>query len=189
MIADEIVVVSGLPRSGTSMMMSMLSAGGIAPLKDELRQADEDNPRGYWEDDRVKRLRDDSSWMGEARGKVVKVVSALLPYLPSQFQYRVIFMERALPEILASQNKMLERSGRQPAATDDKMTVFYSQHLDKIRGWLATQANVTTQFLSFSEVVRDPRQAADDVATFLTQPLDIAQMVSVVDAALYRKRA
>lgn len=186
---EAIVVVSGLPRSGTSMMMSMLAAGGLAPLKDELRQADDDNPRGYWEDDRVKRLREDNSWMGEACGKVVKVISVLLPHLPSQYQYRIIFMERALPEILASQRKMLENSGQQSAAPDDKMSVFYSQHLEKIRGWLTAQANIDVEFLSFSEAVRAPQKAAEDIAVFLDRPLDIANMVSVVDAALYRKRS
>lgn len=188
MIDDEIVVVSGLPRSGTSMMMSMLAAGGLQPLKDELRQADEDNPRGYWEDDRVKRLRDDCSWMGEAQGKVVKVISVLLSHLPSSYRYRVVFMERALPEILASQQKMLERRGQKAAAPDDKMTDFYSQHLAKTKGWLANQANIEAHFLSFSDVVRDPQQAAEDITVFLNRPLDITPMVSVVDAALYRKR-
>jgi len=189
MIADEIAVVSGLPRSGTSMMMSMLAAGGLQPLKDELRQADEDNPRGYWEDDRVKRLREDSSWMGEARGKVIKVISVLLPNLPRQFQYRLVFMERALPEILASQCKMLERRGQQPAAPDDKMIEFYSQHLAKTKGWLAEQSNIEARFLPFSEVVSNPRPVAEDIAVFLNRPLDIAGMVSVVDAALYRERS
>lgn len=188
MMDEEIIVVSGLPRSGTSMMMSMLDAGGLTPLKDERRQADEDNPRGYWEDDRVKRLREDNSWVGEACGQVVKVISVLLPHLPSQFRYRVIFMERALPEILASQRKMLERSGQQPAAPDDKMSSFYSLHLGKIRGWLTSQTNIEAQFFSFSEVVRNPQQAAEDIAAFLKRPLDITNMVSVVDAALYRKR-
>ena len=113
---DEfITVVSGLPRSGTSMMMKMLEAGGIPPVTDELRTADEDNPKGYYEFERVKAMdQGDTSWVVGARGKVVKVISALLKHLPPGEQYRVVFVRRNMPEILASQRKMLIHRGEDP---------------------------------------------------------------------------
>ncbi|HNY87520.1 MAG TPA: hypothetical protein PKN23_13545, partial [Candidatus Hydrogenedentes bacterium] len=113
----EIVVVSGLPRSGTSMMMRMLAAGGMPLFTDGVRAADSDNPLGYFEHEAVKRLREDASWVPGAAGKAVKVVSALLPALPEGFQYRVILMRRPLEEVLASQRRMFGRRGA-PAADD-----------------------------------------------------------------------
>jgi hypothetical protein len=111
-LAERIVVVSGLPRSGTSMMMKMLEAGGIPVLTDYEREADEDNPKGYFEFERVKNLKDgDDAWLPQAKGKVVKVIAALLTDLPSSYEYEVIFMRRAMPEILASQRQMLIRRG------------------------------------------------------------------------------
>ena len=112
---EPIVVVSGLPRSGTSMMMKMLEAGGIPPVTDELRTADDDNPKGYYEFERVKQMdKGDTAWVADAQGKVVKVISALLKHLPSSHNYQVIFLRRHMSEILASQRKMLIRRGEDP---------------------------------------------------------------------------
>src|SRR5687767_1046860 len=123
---DTITVVSGLPRSGTSMMMRMLEAGGIPVLIDNVRQPDEDNPAGYYEFEQVKQVRDNTQWLPSARGKTVKMVYRLLYDLPSQFDYRVIFMRRNLDEVLASQQKMLERKGKAGgAATDEEMARLY----------------------------------------------------------------
>src|SRR5687768_8758894 len=109
-----IVVVSGLPRSGTSMAMKMLEAGGLSVVTDGLRTPDEDNPKGYYEDERVKRLHKepDKTWLHEARGKVVKIISFLLKSLPPDHNYKVVLMQRNLREIVASQNKMLARLGK-----------------------------------------------------------------------------
>src|SRR5262249_58261695 len=115
-----IVIVSGLPRSGTSLMMQMLQAGGMPLLTDALRPADADNPNGYWEYEPVKRLQQDNSWIPKAEGKAVKVVSALLPYLPPQHTYKIIFMQRPLQEVMASQTVMLERRGGQRGKTEDR---------------------------------------------------------------------
>ena len=114
-----IVIVSGLPRSGTSLMMQMLQAGGMPLLIDDLRPADADNPNGYWEYEPVKRLQQDNSWIPKAEGKAVKVVSALLQYLPPQYTYKIIFMQRPMQEVLASQTVMLERRGEQGSKADD----------------------------------------------------------------------
>src|SRR5262245_34520180 len=108
-----IVVVSGLPRSGTSLMMQMLQAGGMPLLTDDLRPADTNNPKGYWEYEPVKRLQQDNTWMHKAEGKAVKVISVLLQYLPPQHTYKIIFMQRPMQEVLASQTVMLERRDEQ----------------------------------------------------------------------------
>ena len=112
---EPVFIVSGLPRSGTSLMMMILNAAGIPPLTDYERNADEDNPRGYYEFERVKKLKDgDFGWLENAQGKAVKVISALLTYLPEGYTYKVIFMRRELSEILASQRKMLINRGGGP---------------------------------------------------------------------------
>src|SRR5687768_1736541 len=111
---DVITVVSGLPRSGTSMMMKMLEAGGLEPVVDHVRKPDEDNPKGYYEFERVKALENDREWLPEAKGKFVKVISMLLRHLPADHRFKVIFMQRNMPEVLASQKKMLVRRGEDP---------------------------------------------------------------------------
>jgi hypothetical protein len=116
-----ITIVSGLPRSGTSMMMKMIEAGGIPPLTDAIRAADEDNPKGYYEFERVKQMdKGDVAWVADAPGKSVKVISALLKHLPPGYDYRVIFVQRNMAEILASQRKMLTHRGEDANKMDDE---------------------------------------------------------------------
>src|SRR5687767_12088310 len=135
-----VTVVSGLPRSGTSLMMQMISAGGIPALTDEVRTADEDNPRGYLEFERVKRIKQDTSWLDEARGKVVKMVHLLLYDLPLDRPYRVVFMRRNLDEVLASQRKMLERQGKQGAQIPEaQLRKVFEDQVKKVTTWMATQ--------------------------------------------------
>jgi hypothetical protein len=126
---NYIVVVSGLPRSGTSMMMKMLQAGGIGIMTDNLRVADENNPKGYYEFERVKQLdKGDNAWVAEAQGKVIKVISYLLEFLPADFHYKVIFMRREMAEILASQRHMLERDGKPgSSANDAQMATLFNK--------------------------------------------------------------
>ena len=131
-MSGEIIIVSGLPRSGTSLMMQMLASGGIEVLTDNLRTADADNPRGYYEFEKVKQIERDSSWLPQARGKAVKMVSQLLYHLPAGERYRVLFLERDLGEVLLSQEKMLRRLGR-PAAPADEMRRAYTLHLERLR--------------------------------------------------------
>jgi len=186
-----IVLVSGLPRSGTSMMMKMLDAGGLPPLTDNLRTADDDNPRGYYEFERVKKLRDgDTAWLPLAEGKAVKIISALLEYLPADYAYRVIFMRRAMPEILASQNKMLVNRGEETdKVKDEEMAALFEKHLLKVQGWLAAQKNFSILEVPYSEIINKPLHWADRVQSFLDLPLDKMKMAGVVDPELYRQRA
>jgi len=189
---DEfITIVSGLPRSGTSMMMKVLEAGGIPPITDELRQADEDNPKGYYEFERVKEMdKGDTAWVVEARGKVVKVISALLKYLPPSEQYRVVFIQRNMPEILASQRKMLVRRGEDPDKVDDaQMAALFEKHLKQVQEWLQAQPNFRVLYVHYSDVLADPRPSIDKVNEFLGGNLDVAAMMEAVDPALYRNRS
>src|SRR4029450_2106899 len=127
-----IVVVSGLPRSGTSLMMQMLQAGGMPLLTDDLRPPDADNPNGYWEYEPVKRLHQDNSWIRKAEGKALKAVSGSLHYLPPQPTYKILFMQRPMQEVLASQTVMLERRGQQSGKADDTtLGTVFAQHLDR----------------------------------------------------------
>lgn len=188
---DEfITVVSGLPRSGTSMMMKMLEAGGISPITDELREADEDNPKGYYEFERVKQMdQGDTTWVVEARGKVVKVISALLKHLPAGEQYRVVFVRRNMPEILASQRKMLIRRGEDPNKMDDaQMAMLFEKHLKQIDEWLKAQPNFRVLYVHYSEVLADPRPQIDKINEFLGGSLNTDAMAGTVDPELYRNR-
>ena len=187
---EYITIVSGLPRSGTSMMMKMLAAGGMPPYTDNIRTADDDNPKGYYEYERVKKLPEgDTSWLPDARGKVVKVISALLEHLPLEYAYRVLFMQRKMDEILASQKQMLIRSG-QPTdkVSDDQLAEMYEKHLARVNSWLASQANFSVLYLDYNQMLADPEKYAPMINDFLGGELDSMAMASVVDAKLYRQR-
>jgi hypothetical protein len=186
---DRITIVSGLPRSGTSMMMKMLEAGGLTPLTDNIRTADEDNPKGYYELERVKELEKDSEWLAEARGKYVKVISMLLRHLPAAYEYDVIFMRRRMEEILASQKKMLVRRGEAPdKVPDDKMSALFEKHLAKTEEWLRSQPNIRFVYVNYNDVLADARTQVERVNEFLGSTLDAEKMAHVVDAELYRQR-
>ncbi len=188
---DEfITVVSGLPRSGTSMMMKMLEAGGIPPITDELREADEDNPKGYYEFERVKQMdQGDTTWVVDARGKVVKVISALLKHLPPAEQYRVVFVRRHMPEILASQRKMLIRRGEDPDKMDDaQMAMLFEKHLKQVDEWMNNQPNFRLLYVHYSDILADPRPQITAINNFLGGNLDVEAMALAVDPQLYRNR-
>jgi hypothetical protein len=183
-----ITVVSGLPRSGTSMMMQMLSAGGIAPFTDEKRIPDPDNPKGYLEHERATQLQADQSWVPEARGKVVKIVAQLLPFLPTNERYQIVFMKRDLHEVVASQKKMLERLGKSGAELDDErlMAALRSQ-IQSVLGWIATSGCVRFRQVDYAETIEDPRATAASLGEFLVQELDEGAMTGAVDPALRRQ--
>jgi hypothetical protein len=189
MKSDFITVVSGLPRSGTSLMMQMLAAGGLPPLTDNLRDADESNPRGYFEFDPVKRLRSDRSWLDQARGHAVKIIHVLVRELPAdgQFHYRLLLMKRPMEEILASQRAMLERQGK--ASADDAMLakIFRSQ-LEQLEQWLAAQPAFSFLPVDYHRVLEEPLKVAGEVNAFLQANLNLEAMAAAVDPALYRQR-
>ncbi|RMG46478.1 MAG: sulfotransferase family protein [Acidobacteria bacterium] len=188
---EPIVVVSGLPRSGTSMAMRMLEAGGMPLVVDGIRTADEDNPKGYFELERVKELDKggDTSWLRQARGKAVKIISQLLLHLPGTNNYKVVFMQRDLTEVLASQRKMLLRRGEPAEGDDAQMRRLYEEHLDKVRFILRRRPWFETIYVQHREVLRDPLGQAKRIAAFVGRPLDVERMAGAVDPSLHRNRA
>ena len=184
-----ITVVSGLPRSGTSLMMQMLAAGGLTPLTDEIRRADEDNPRGYFEWERIKKLAADPGAIDEAEGKVVKVVSPLLLHLPQDHQYRLVFLRRPLAQVLASQTEMIERRGAQgPAAPREAMQAAMEAHLRMVVVWLRDRPEIAVHWVGYPELVAEPRRNAEEIAEFLGGGLNAAKMAAQVDPALFRNK-
>ncbi len=184
----ELTVVSGLPRSGTSMLMQMLVSGGRTPFVDDAREADPSNPRGYYEHARVKALARDKSWVREADGHVVKVVAPLLPLLPLGPTYRVVLLTRSLDEVLRSQRRMLGRLGR-PVADDAVLRSAYTHHLAAARRWAESQPNVHLLEVDHADVVADPAPEARAIAAFVGGDLDAEAMAAAVDPSLHRERA
>lgn len=186
-----IVIVSGLPRSGTSMMMKMLEAGGLPVVIDGLRAADKDNPEGYYELERVKELdKGDTAWIGEVQGKAVKVISALLEFLPPTYTYRVIFMHRNLAEVLRSQRRMLEHRGEAAdTVSDEEMAELFTRHVAKTLSWARAQPNFTLLEVDYNIMLQDPLPSIRAVNQFLDNRLDETAMARVINPALYRNRA
>jgi hypothetical protein len=188
---QPIVVVSGLPRSGTSMMMKMLDAADLPLVTDAVRAADEDNPKGYFEDERVKDLdkSEDRGWLRDCRGKVVKIISFLLLDLPEENFYKVVFMRRNLEEVIASQNKMLVRRGEPTdESNDEKMIQRYKMHLRKVDYVLEEFDNFEAIDVDYGQALEDPRTHAARIGEFLGAKLDLDKMAAVVDPSLYRNR-
>ncbi|MFC1814558.1 sulfotransferase domain-containing protein [Thermodesulfobacteriota bacterium] len=184
-----IIVVSGLPRCGTSMMMQMLAEGGMQIVTDSIRKADEDNPRGYFEFEKVKEIKEDTKWLDDCIGKAFKMVSALLYYLPINRKYRVIFMKRKMEEMLASQNVMLQRKGEKTdSVTDKAMIVKLEEHLHDIEAWLAKQRNIDVIYISYNNVIQNPLPNSERVNQFLGNQLDVDKMAGVIEKSLYRQQ-
>jgi hypothetical protein len=184
---DYLTIVAGLPRSGTSVTMQMIAAGGIEPLTDNVRKADVDNPKGYLEFEPVKKTREDSSWVPTGVGRVVKMVYRLLYDLPPDFTYRVVFTRRKIEESLASQRKMLQRLGKPAPPPDEKMLALFRKQLADCDAWLARQPNFSAVNVDYNQLVIEPRPFAEWISDFL-DGLDVEAMVAVVDPALYRNR-
>lgn len=186
---QSITIVSGLPRSGTSMMMKMLAEGGLPSLTDQIRYADEDNPNGYYEFEPVKQLASGQfDWLANADGKAVKIISALLEYLPKQYRYKVIFMERQIKEILASQQKMLTRRNEKSGTADITMQKEFEEHLAATQYWLARQPNIDVLYVEYNAMLTNPDAHSEKIATFLEMPLDTKKMSAVPNEGLYRNR-
>ncbi len=187
---DAVIVVSGLPRSGTSMMMKMLEAGGLPILTDNIRTADEDNPKGYYEFEVVKQLESNKDWLQDARGKVVKIISQLLKQLPAEYKYKIVFMRRKMEEVLASQKQMLIRRG-EPTDTisDEKMAKIFQTHLLQVETWLSKQPNMEVLYVHYTEALENPLPVIEKINQFLGGNLDTQKMAGVVDKSLHRQRA
>ena len=188
--SDFVTVVSGLPRSGTSMMMRMLEAGGIPLVVDHERLADSDNPKGYFEFEAVKKLKEDSTWVANCVGSAIKVIYLLLYDLPLDVPYRVVFMRRDLDEILASQDVMIRRlGGEQQDIPKDHLKRMFNTHIAQIRDWLAEKNNFQVLEIPYQQVVSDPLTAANRVNAFLDGRLRVSDMAAAVDPDLYRQKS
>jgi hypothetical protein len=187
--SKEIIIVSGLPRSGTSMMMRLLNTGGLDVLTDNIRTPDESNPNGYFEFERVKKLKDgENDWLEMAQGKVVKVISALLEHLPKRHSYKVIFMRRNISEILSSQTRMLIRRGEATdKVSDEKLEQLYKTHLRNVETWLEQQDNIDFISVSYNDFLENPHENIEKVCRFLNIKANHA-MLQVINKDLYRER-
>lgn len=190
-LGDDVFVVSGLPRSGTSMLMQMLDAGGMPILSDRVREADEDNPKGYFEYESVKKMFRDRDWLSAARGKALKVVAPLVCSLPAGFHYRVLLIERDLHEILSSQAKMISRRGESVEDSFDRRERLrgeYARLIARTKKLLGERADVQLLVLGHEEFLRDPNGTAHQINQFAGGGLDTGRMASAVDRSLHRNR-
>jgi len=186
---EPVIIVSGLPRSGTSMMMRMLEAGGVPAVTDGLRQADEDNPNGYYELEVSKRREGEKDWLTDAVGKAVKVIYLLLYDLPTDYRYKVIFMRRNLQEVVASQEVMLQRKGSAGGPIDpDQMARLLGTQLEKFYDWAPRQQHMEILYVDYRDIVSDPASQVQRVDAFLGRGLDVDAMTRVCDPSLYRQR-
>lgn len=187
---DFITIVSGLPRSGTSMMMMMLEAGGIAPLIDGIRTADADNPKGYYEFERVKKIKEDKSWLPDGKGKVVKMISQLLLDLPPEYRYKIIFMRRKMDEILASQKQMMVRRGtfKEGGISDKEMGDMLQKHVDVVLQRISAMPSAELMLIDYNKMVAEPGPNIRDINHFLGGDLNVSAMAASVDKTLYRQR-
>ena len=186
----KVIVVSGLPRSGTSMMMKIFAAGGLPIITDNERQADEDNPNGYFEIELSKGLKDgEINWIYDAQGKAVKVISYLLEYLPDDLSYDVLFMERNITEVLTSQKKMLIRRNEHLPVSDDEMALQFQRHIKAVKYWIARQPNMRVFYVNYGKMVEEPEALCSSIADFVAFPLNVQAMLEIPRPSLYRNRA
>lgn len=189
-VSHFITVVSGIPRSGTSLMMQMLGAGGADLLVDGLREPSEDNPRGFFEYEPVRDLRQDASWVFKAQGMAIKIIALMLDSLPRNLSYKVVLMRRDLREVVASQAKMLERLGqRGPGLDADALIGLFQRQMEDAERLLQQDPAFEGMTLDYGELIREPDAAASRVDTFLGRTLDVRAMAAVIDPALHRQRA
>ncbi|PLX96264.1 MAG: sulfotransferase family protein [Desulfuromonas sp.] len=187
---NEIVIVSGLPRSGTSMMMQILEAGGLEILTDNIRTTDLDNQKGYYELEIVKQLPEETSFLKEAQGKVVKIISELVTYLPDDYHYKIVFMRRTISEVLASQKIMLERRGNPVnAISDEEMAALFQASLNNVLRFLEGKKNFDVLFVDYKTVIEDPETVFSQLNTFLEDRLSLEKMRQVPDSKYYRNRS
>ncbi|MFN5912552.1 MAG: sulfotransferase [Bacteroidota bacterium] len=181
---NEITVVTGLPRSGTSLMMQLFAKSGIPILSDGLRTSDINNPEGYYELEAVKGIVRDNSFLKDAQGKVIKIVAPLPIFLDKQYQYRVVFMRRDMDEILRSQEKMLSKD---QTSEREKFRTIYEFHLNKTYKFF-DQQNIPYLDVQYKELVTDPEPQVRQLVEFCKIPVSLEDLVQVVKPELYRNR-
>ncbi len=187
---ETIVIVSGLPRSGTSMMMKMLEKGGLEVLTDKVREPDEDNPKGYYEYERVKELPEETGWLEDAKGKVVKVLGELIKHVPEGYDYKVIFMEREIDEVVESQEKMLKRKGMDTGErSKEEMKRTLTEYSRILKRRMNSHPDMDVLYVSYNDIVSFPKPVIESISVFLGGSLDTDKMMSVIDECLYRNRA
>lgn len=189
MFQEEVLIVSGLPRSGTSLMMQFLDAAGIPILHDALREPDSNNPQGYYEYTPVRRLREDTSWMPQAVGKAVKIVAPLLPFLPNGYTYRIVFMERQLEEVARSQQSMLGRIGKAGGGLDEAEWVTqYGRLLEQVFAHIEAKGYPLLT-IPHRDCVQAPENVAEVLGSFIGTIIEPETLTRVVQPELYRERA
>lgn len=187
---QTITIVSGLPRSGTSLMMKMLEAGGMDILSDNIRAADADNPGGYYEYERVKKIKEDPVFLENARGKAVKIISELLLHVPPRYPANVIFMRRSMEEVLASQRTMLARRGKPVDGIDEQtLAALFQKHIQQVESWIARQSHIQVLYISYNDLLEYPTSHIERITEFLPSPLDMQAMAHKIDQSLYRQRS
>jgi len=169
-------------------MMQMLAAGGMTILTDLQRKPDADNPRGYCEWEPVKLMPTQPELIDQAEGKAVKVITQLLMSIPPGRQYKVIFMERPLGEVLASQDEMLRRRGKSDALSHDIMAKAFTDHLAEVEAWLKRRADVAVLRQPYRQILDDSVGNCHAIKDFLGLDLNVEAMAGEVDPALYRNR-
>ena len=188
-MSKRVIVISGLPRSGTSMMMQMLEAGGIEIGTDNRRKPDIHNPKGYYEIEKIKDLKNDSAWIQNMCGKAIKVISHLLYYLPLTLQYSIIFMQRDMQEILISQRKMLNRLGRDNGTVNDgSLAKKFETHLQKVNQWMKNQKNIDFLYINYNTLLVNSSPSIENIQKFLCRPVALDRMESIINLDLYRNR-
>lgn len=171
------------------MMMAMLAAGGMRVLDDKHRTPDDDNPGGYFEDQRATTIDRNAAWLSEAMNAAVKLISFHLYHVPPRFPCKIIFMERPMPEILASQNAMLQRAGGKQSTDDPQLQRLYTNHLQHVKGWLAEQKHMDVLYMNHGDVIADPNASAGRIRDHLKRPLDREKMAGAVNPDGHRQKS
>ncbi|OIQ30100.1 MAG: hypothetical protein BM564_03850 [Bacteroidetes bacterium MedPE-SWsnd-G2] len=179
------VIVSGLPRSGTSLMMQMMNNGGLEVLTDNQRKSDDSNPKGYFEYEPVMSIHKDNSWVELAKNKSVKVVAPLLKHLPSEYRYKVIFMNRDITEVIKSQQKMI---GRDTETLPVKLFDAFQKQLQVVDTWKEKEPGVEMMYVNYKDVLENPNDLVNQISDFISVDMDQEAMISSVDKSLYRNK-
>jgi hypothetical protein len=172
-------------------MMKLLEKAGLPILTDNVRAADTDNEGGYYEYEPVKWMKEgDNSWMKNAVGKGVKIISHLLPNLPPDYNYKVVFMTRDLREVIASQDAMLKNrdENEEKPIDEGNLVQIFAEHVEKVRDWMASQANIEAVYVNYNELVKEPVEQLKKLESLLNLKLNAADIIAEINPAYYRQR-